>query len=152
MTGEVSFGWESAEAVAADPRFRDLIERQWRELSFLPDPPQPDYRRAFEMERAGSYRLWVGRESGEMVGFIQWQVVPPLGYRDTLWAFDCGHWLEPVENAIWTWVSMWRSAEAALRKRGVRVMRGHDNTKRPMAVAFKRLGFTPVATSYQKVL
>lgn len=146
-----AFGWESLESVAADPHWRSLIEQQWRDLANIPDYPEPDYRQGFHWEKAGSYRIWTARQD-QLVGFIQWQIIPPLGYRNRLWAFDCGHYVDPRSCDIWVWLAMWRSAEEALRALGVSVVRGHDNHKRPLKAAFRRLGYGPVSTYYQRVL
>lgn len=153
MPADLAFGWESCEAVFADPRFRDLIGEQWTELSHLPDEPLDlDFPRAFQMERAGAYRLWIARRNDRMVGFIQWQIICPLGYRNTKWAIDAGWYFEAAERDIFAALGMWRGAVDALKTEGVGVVRGHDNHKRPLGVFFKRLGMAAISTVYQKGL
>lgn len=152
MPGEIVFGWDTLEIVAADPRFRDLIERQWKELAQVDGYPCPDYKRGFAMEKAGHWKLWTGRQDDRLVGFIQWQILPPLGYRGMLWAFDCGHYIDPEIRDIFVALRMWREAEPALKALGVSMIRGHDNHRHPLGPFFKRLGYESVSTAYQKVI
>lgn len=105
------------------------------------------------LEGAGIFRVWTARRRGRVIGFILFHIHPHLNYRHTLFAFDGGHYLDTTyRDNGWLGIKMWRSAIAALRDLGVRVVMAHDNSQRPLGPFFRRLGFEPRSTIYWKVL
>ncbi len=146
------FSWEPLDELFADPAVMPMLERQWAELSSHGDPLDPDWERMIAGEEAGVFRVWTARDGGALAGFIQWQIFAPYGYKNTLFAWDCGHYLDDGYRSPWLWIKMWKTSEAALKVLGVKLIRGHDNSRQPMAAAFKRMGYTPIATIYQRAL
>lgn len=150
---EVEFGWQPLEDAIAEPGLRELVLSQWAELSHLPDIPlSPNFALMAQLEKSGHFKVWSAHNDGLLVGFIQFQIFDPLGYTGVTFACDCGWYLDPECKSPWIAGRMWREAESALKDLGVRVLRAHDNEKRPLTAFFRRLGYAPVATQYQKAL
>ena len=154
MVGAVTFGWETVAVLMADPALDSLILNQYEEFSHLKGrvPLTVDYERMALMEKAGVFRVWTARLDKELVGIIEFQIVPHLHSRNTLFAFDCGHYLDPSARAMWRFLKMWRSALMALRELGVEIVMAHDNAKHPIGSAFRRLGFAPDGSTWLKAL
>jgi hypothetical protein len=149
---EIAFQWEPLDELLADPVVMPMIEQQHRALSSHKEPLDPDWDRMFEAEKQGGFRLWTARDGDTLAGFIQWQIFRPYGYRDVLFAWDCGHYLDAKYRSPWLWIKMWTTAGAALKELGVALARGHDNAAQPMPSAFKRLGYMPIGTLYERRL
>jgi hypothetical protein len=69
-------------------------------------------------------------------------------------AFDAGHYLAPAFRDMQARLGfrMWRTAEIALRKMGVRFVMSHDNISRPLMPFFVGLGYAPLGGLYLKAL
>jgi hypothetical protein len=104
------------------------------------------------MEDARILKVWTAHLGRDLAGFIQFQFLSPLGYPQSKWAVDVGWYFAPEKRNAWRALQMWRTAEDALRALGVEIVRAHDNQKRPLPALFKRLGFEPVSTMYQREL
>jgi Acetyltransferase (GNAT) family len=101
------------------------------------------------LEQAGLFRVWTATENGRLVGFILFHIQPHLFHHRTLFAIDAGHYLDPSYRVIsWTGIKMWRSAIAALKELGVKVIVSHDSPSRPLSAFFRRLGFVPRSTLF----
>ncbi len=152
MAPSPSFGWSPLSEIFREPNWRDLILDQWIELSPLPDEPNIDFDAMYAAEAAGVFRVWVVRNDGLMIGFIQWMFHRPFAYKGQLWAMDRGYYVDCLFRDTATAIAMWRTAEAALREMGVSVILGHDNEKRPLGPFFKRLGYDRISSMYLKRL
>lgn len=154
--GAVSFGWETVRAILDEPNLRELIVSYWEELSPIKETAalDPDFDRMLWLEEQGMFRVWAARnDSGTLIGLIEFQIMPHLNYKSTLFAFDMGHFLDPVYRGEgWVGVKMWRSALCALKEIGVKVCIAHDNESHPLAPLFARLEFEPQGGFYWKAL
>ncbi len=167
----VSFGWEKVADFQSDPDAHDLIFQMEEHVGMLFSdiPMVVDWKRMRDLEAAGMYRLWVAREAdapataqsreaitlqpkaglGRIVGWIEFQIQTSTHRATTLFATDCGHWVDPsLPNRGWVWIKMWREALPALKKLGVRRAVAHDSVTRPLGGAFERLGFRPTSTFF----
>lgn len=150
MTAD-AFNWEPVESVLGDMGVREMILEQWEELAGNRGIPlDPDFGRMRLLEEAGMFKIWGARRDGLLVGFIEFSIIAPLHHRKTLYAFDGGHFVHPEFRSPFLWLAMWRSALAALRDIGVQMVVAHDNPRRPLDIAFERLGFTPGGRMYQR--
>lgn len=153
----MTFGWEGVERFFASPELWDLLVEQHRELAWFPEVNRlaPDVARMKAAEAAGIFRIWTMREDGLLVGYIEFWITPHTHYRHSLWAMDGGSYLSPrFRGNGFAYIRLWRTAIAALRQLNPRpsMLRAHENLHRPMAVVFRRLGMTTVATEFAMVL
>jgi len=148
------FGWESLETILAEPNIRELLTAYWTELSPIKHVPLDiDWPQKAALEKAGRYRIWACRADGTLAGFIAWHVTPHLNHRTTLCAFTDVHYLAPAfrDNRQLGW-RMWRTAEPALKKLGVKAVFPHDDHAKHLLPFFLALGYAPAMTVYMKVL
>lgn len=149
------FGEEKLAALLKEPNIGDLIAAYWEELSPMKGvaPLNPDWASMIEREKRGEFFVWAARADKTLIGFIAFHVVNHLNYRDTLFAIDAGHFLDASTRGNGQiGFRMWRTAEAALRKKNVRVIMAHDNAARPLLPFFLALGFEPRSTIFWKAL
>lgn len=154
--GALSFGWETVRAILDEPNLRELIVSYWQELSPIKETAalDPDFDRMLWLEKQGLFRVWAARnESGTLIGFIEFQIMPHLNYKSTLFAFDMGHFLDPVYRGEgWVGVKMWRSALCALKDLDVKVCIAHDSVTHSLEAFWLRLGFEKQSDVYWRVL
>ena len=152
----LTFGWESIRVIAAEPNLRDMMSEMYEELGRFREisPIVPDFARMMHMEDLGIFQVWAARtEHGLLAGWIELHICPHIHCATTLWAFDSGHYLSPAFRGNgFAWVRMWRTAMAALKERGVKLLAAHDNAQRPLDVVFRRLGAEVTGTLYAMVL
>jgi len=147
-------GWEKLAKVLAEPNAADMIRAYAEELSPLRDlaPVDPDWDRLARLEAGGCYRLWAARVDGTLAGFISFFLMPHHNYRSLLMAQDGGSYIAPqFRGKGMVGFRMWRSAEPALRKLGVRYIMAHDG-QRPLLPFMLALGYEPRGTLFWKIL
>lgn len=149
-----SYGWESIKDLLEEPNFRDIVRSYhgelWGERGI---PCDPDWLKRIAMQEAGTYRAWTARVDGTWAAFIEWQIMPTLNAKGTLFAIDAGHYVSPTfrdNNRLG--YRLWSTAFAALQREGVKVVMSHDNIKRPLMPFMLSLGMRPVGVMYYKVL
>lgn len=151
----VRCAWEKLDKLFAEPNFPEMIRAYSDELNQIEAvaPYSVDWAELRRLEAAGRYRVWVCRVDGTLAGFITCHIMAHLFHKDTLWAFDNGHYLAPqyrdIARIAWR---MWRTLAPALRALGVTVHMAHDNASRPLTPFFLGLGYEPRSTIYLKVL
>lgn len=148
-------GWEGVSDLLREPGTRELLIEYWTELSPVKDVARldPDFEQMTALEEAGRFRVWACRVDGALAGFVSFHVVTHQNYRGTLFAIDGGHYLNPAFRGNGrVGYRMWRSATAALKELGVRIVLAHDNAARPLIPFFLGLGFEPRSVVYWKVL
>jgi hypothetical protein len=150
----LSFGWQTVAELIVDPALDALILNQYEEFSHLKGrvPLAVDYERMAELEKMGMFRVWTARLDKQLVGIIEFQIVRHLHSRNTIFAVDHGHYLDPDARAMWRFIAMWRSALVALRELGVEIVMAHDNARHPLGPAMRRLGFSPDGSTWMKAL
>lgn len=150
------FGWATVGETLAAPNIRALAEAYWQELWPLKEqaPLAINLPEIARQEAMGVFRIWAAHVGGRLVGFIFFNVLPHLVACNTLFAFEVGHYLDPLyrEDDHWLGIKMWRLAMTALEDMGVKVVVAHDNADHPLGTFFRRLGFTARATAYWKAL
>lgn len=147
----LSFGWESIEALLAEPNIRELIVDYWSELSPVPHLKLDiDWPRLLEWERQFIYRVWAARVNGTLAGFASFQIAPHVMHKSTLFAVDYGHFLAPAfrDTSSMVGARMWRSAKVALKEAGVEVGFLHDNALRPLSPFFLAIGARPFSAMW----
>ena len=147
--------WQPLAEVLAEPNAIDMIRDYAEELSPLRDiePVNPDWERISRLESDGLYHLWAARANNTLAGFISFLVMPHHNYRNTLFAFDYGHYLSPAfrNTPGRLGLHMWRSVENPLRGMGVRFIMVHDGMRSLMPF-FLYLGYEPRGGMYWKYL
>jgi hypothetical protein len=155
VADRITYRWEPLEKLLEEPNVRDLILGYWEELSPLKTIARldPDWADMIAREKAGRFCVWTARVNGTLAGFVSFHLVPHLNYRSTLFAMDAGHFLSPAfRDKGRLGFRMWRTAEAALKQKGVAVAVVHDNAKRPLMPFFLALGYEPRSTLFWKEL
>lgn len=143
---KLRFGWEHLETLLAEPNVKDLITGYWQELWPYPDiPVVVDWPLLLRREAEGTYRVWSARVDGTLAGFASFYIEPHVYASTTLFAIDGGHYLSPgfrdTEHRIgWR---MWKTAKAALKAEGAKVIMAHDNASRPLMPFFLALEMEP---------
>ena len=150
------YGWEPLAAVLAEPNAPDLIRAYAEELTPVANamPVDPDWDRLCTLEAAGIYHLWSARVDRTLAGFISFFVQTHHNYKSTLLAIDAGHFVSPAfrDTPGRIGYRMWKTAEAALREKGVKVIVAHDNSIHPLMPLMLALGYEPRGTLFYKVL
>lgn len=140
--------------ILREPNIADIIQSYHAELWGEERVPcAPDWERRRQAEAAGTYRVWTAYAGKTLAGFIEWQVMPTLNAKETLFAIDCGHYLSTAfRGAGGIGYRMWRSALEALKREGAKVVMTHDNIRHPLMPFMLALGMKPVGTLYHKVI
>jgi hypothetical protein len=107
-------------------------------------PCDPDWPRLLSFEKAGVYRVWAARSGKTLAGFIAFYVQPYVLAKSPVFAIDGGHFLSPAfrDNGR-IGLRMWKTAKAALRAEGARIIMAHDNALRPLLPFFLALEMEP---------
>lgn len=153
---KLRFGWTPVPAILAEPNITDLLRAYWEELS--PHKGElvldPDFGRMVHLEALGIFRVWTAHSPNRLlIGFIGFHIQPHLNYRTSLFAFDAGHYLDPMfRSKGWIGIRMWRTAMIGLREMGVKIVISHDNELLPLPGFFRRLGFQRRGSIYWRSL
>jgi len=152
---KIRCAWSPLAEVLAEPNAGDMIRAYTEELSPLRDliPVNPDWSLLQRLEAEGSYRIWACRVDSTLAGFLSFLIAPHHDYKDTLFAYDYGHWLSPAYRNTpgQVGLKMWRSVEPALRELGVSWVMAHDG-QRSLMPFMLRLGYHPFSTLYWRCL
>lgn len=139
-----------------EPELCAIYPRHYEELTSNPDIPLRPRYDVYERLAANDMLLLVTvRDGSKMVGYFLGIVAPELHYETCL---SCTTDIFFVEEDYrqrpgeWVGVRMFRTAEAALRQRGVMLWRAASKDHRPSTVLLRRMGFKPSDTSYSKRL
>lgn len=136
----MNFGWLTPEEIQPDPDLDDIIAAQAEELADM--PPDFDWDRMQKACELGFYRVWAAKDEGRIVAWICFNIGSPYHYSSTRFAFDGGHYCD-YPYRPWLWFRLWRTGICALRDLGIHCIIAHANRRRPLDLAFKRLGFEP---------
>lgn len=142
----VRFSWEKLEVLLSEPNCRELITDYWTELWFYKEiPVDVDWPRLLHFEREGIFKVWAARVDGTLAGFVSFYIQPYVLAKTTILALDGGHYLSPVfrDRRDRLGYRMWKTAMAALKAEGVKIIMAHDNALRPLMPFFLSLGMEP---------
>jgi hypothetical protein len=101
-----------------------------------------DHRFFAAMDRAGKLVLVTARHGKTLVGYILFCIFRPPHYNIIV-AADDAHYLLPRYRTLPLFTRMVRCGEAALKSKGVQVVRFHTKTKVDRTKVFKHLGYEP---------
>lgn len=132
----------------------ELTRMHWNEIAINKDvvPLLPDYDVYSAMEGAGALRIFVARESGEMVGYFVLFVRRHPHYASTLFAYNDVLYLRPEARRGLAGWRLLDYAETALREDGVRVMVVNTKIHAPLDSLLSRRGFDLTERVYTKRL
>ena len=154
MSG-LSFGVEPLAKLLADPALREMIEDYYEELSPLKHilPLDLDWAGMIEEEAGGTFFVWAARVDRSLAGFISFRLVYHPHHRRVLFAIDAGHFLAPAFRGKGrVGYRMWRTAEPEARRRGAKLIWGHDSATHSLMPFYLALSYEPVGTVFWKVL
>lgn len=138
-----------------DPGARDMLALHFEELAPLKEVARPDVDWAEKLmrEHAGAYRVWACRANGALAGYIGWFIQPHINHKGLLFAIADVHYLAPQFRDIprigWR---MWRTALAAVKSEGARIVLVDCSLERNSLPFFLALGMKPVATVFGMAL
>lgn len=133
-----------------------LFERHWRELCEHQDtiPMAVNWDLFFNQALAGILHVHTVRRGDILVGFIFNVVGPHVNFATTLHAGIERFWLDPAYRKGWFAYRWFRTNDAYLQTLGVKrtlveVVNGFMNAR--VGLIFKRLGYKPIETTWEKV-
>jgi L-amino acid N-acyltransferase YncA len=155
----VTFGWDPARRLFAEPNVAALLRAHWDELAVHKDQMRldPDFDRIVQLDEAGLFRIWAARDEGQLVGYLAFFVQPHLHYRSTLTAVEDLFLLAKPYRRGLTGYRMFTTAIDALRELGVKRVichsKVHFETERGgLDKFFQRLGFIHTDNFWSRML
>ena len=155
----ISFQFEPARRVMADPDFTPLMLDHWEELGVHKDqmPLDPDWDEYMAADDKGYFRIWTARDGTMLVGYLGFWIRPHAHYRSTLTAVEDLYMLSPAYRKGMTGYRMFSTAIEALRERGVKRAFFHDKvhfeTQRGgVGKLLRRMGFIHTDNLYSMML
>lgn len=134
---------------------KHLHRRHWDETEVHRHNLQmnPDYARGLELEQQGRYLLLaaIHMDSGEMVGNYGLYLTRSM-HTQKLMATEDTLYILPEHRKGRLGVAMIRYAESVLRQLGVEELNVSVKLVNNVGPMIERMGYTPVATQYTKIL
>lgn len=114
-------------------------------------PLNPDYDYMKFRERLGQLVQFTARRDGALCGHLR-MYLGVSTHSGTLFAEEDTLYVLPEHRGGWLGLHLLRFAEQALRKVGVRELRGDSKLINHADVLMRRMRYTPVATRFVKIL
>jgi GNAT superfamily N-acetyltransferase len=148
----ITFQREALRDVRAE--VEPLLVRHWHEIALNKDtvPLDPNWDMYFRAEDAGHVCAITARCDGELVGYVNYIIVPNLHYRSLLVADGDIFWLAPEHRKGLIGMKMLRHAEVVLLRLGVNKIVNKVKLHFDIGVLFERMGYTPIERIYAKKL
>lgn len=134
---------------------RPLLERHWNEVAGHKDkiPLNPDFDRYKELANMDALCCTTMRSDGELVGYFICFVVPHIHYKEHPMAFNDAIFILPeYRRGLTPVISMLKSAEKELRRRGVSKIVINTKLTNDFGPVLRRVGFVAFETVYEKML
>ena len=131
-----------------------LLERHWDEVAlkdaFGPvDVNEDAYR---QIEEAGCLHVTTARESGRLVGYAVYFIVPNLHYRTRLVAEADVFFLLPEYRQGLAGLRLMQAADRALVERGVDIIISKVKTAHDCGRLFERMGYRLAEKNYMRIV
>lgn len=128
----------------------ELIPAQWAEVfADRPYPPDPDWAQYVALDEAGLFHVTTAR-NGSLVGYQMVLLAPTLHSCGVMCAVNDAFYVRPEHRGIGR--AILAHSMDALAQRGARVLQMQAPEGGRLGVMFKRLGFRPIETVYERVL
>ena len=133
-----------------------LFERHWRELAQHQDkiPFAPNWDLFYQQALVGILHVHTARRGDVLVGFIFNVVWPHVNFVSTLHGGVERFWLDPVYRRGWFAFRWFKTNDDYLKKLGCKrllVETVHHFEDGRVGSIFKRLGYVPIETTWEKI-
>lgn len=151
----LTFDWEPLAALL-DEGIEELVLRHWQEIALDKDevPLDPDYEKRFCMELQGTWKAFVARRDGRIIGYISFFFHESHhNYKGTRYIFDDVFWLAPEERKGLTGYLLLKHAFTALprpSKLQIKVKLSFEQAR--VGKLLERLKLKPIEKVYSRML
>lgn len=133
---------------------QDLLQQHWEEIALNKDfiKLNPDWEAYYNLEEAGSLKIFTAREDSKLIGYFVVLCRKHLHYVDHVFAFNDILYLQKDYRKGFVGAKLMRFAEKCLKEDGVSVMIVNTKRHKPFDTLLEWLGYKHIENIYSKTL
>lgn len=148
----ITYQQESLVTCKADAQ--DLLQQHWEEIALNKDfiKLNPDWEAYYNLEEAGSLKIFTAREGSKLIGYFVVLCRKHLHYIDHVFAFNDILYVQKDYRKGLVGAKLMKFAERCLKDDGVSVMIVNTKRHKPFDTLLEWLGYKHIENIYSKTL